>query len=194
MHKRRALRGDRAVMCAKNAFITRPRLDGQRRNDMLANLRRVVTEHRKDGLAAIRSNEVVQTEKVPGFDVAGAVVWTTEKVPADNVEDFEGERREEGLTLKGGSVARVTDMGPGFVSPMHRTHSIDYGVVLSGEIELELDSGEVTRIRAGDIVVQRGTNHIWRNPSATTWTRILFVMIEADPVEINGVVLSKCQL
>ena len=62
---------------------------------------------------------------------------------------------------------------------MHRTNSIDYGIVLSGEIELEVDDGAKTVIGAGGIIVQRGTNHLWRNPSDSTPCRIAFVLIEA---------------
>ena len=46
---------------------------------------------------------------------------------------------------------------------MHRTISLDYNVVIEGEIEVTLDSGEVRRLKAGDIIVQRGTMHSWRN-------------------------------
>ena len=46
---------------------------------------------------------------------------------------------------------------------MHRTVSLDYGVVLEGEVELVLDSGETRLMKRGDVSVQRGTNHAWRN-------------------------------
>jgi hypothetical protein len=68
----------------------------------------------------------------------------------------------------GGSVLRVIEFGPGFVSPTHRTESIDYIAMQPGELELELDGGSVIRLRPGAIVVQRGTNHLWRNPSQDT--------------------------
>jgi quercetin dioxygenase-like cupin family protein len=158
---------------------------------MSKTIRRVLTEHDKCGLAKIRSNSEITLENVPGYEVAGAVLWTTANVPANNVTDIEGDKRDAGLTLRGGSVLRVTAMGPGFISPMHRTHSIDYAVVLSGEVELELDNGEVVRLQAGDVVVQRGTNHLWRNPSKHEWNRVLFSMIEAEPVVVDGKVLAK---
>ena len=62
---------------------------------------------------------------------------------------------------------------------MHRTNSIDYGIVLSGEIELELDNGVRTQIGKGGMIVQRGTIHLWRNLSTTTVCRIAFMLIEA---------------
>ncbi len=59
---------------------------------------------------------------------------------------------------------------------MHRTETIDYGIVLEGEVTLILDIGE-TVVRAGDIVVQRGTNHGWANRSGRT-CRIAFILID----------------
>ncbi|KAL3462041.1 hypothetical protein BJX64DRAFT_288783 [Aspergillus heterothallicus] len=91
-----------------------------------------------------------------------------------------------GVTIPGGTVLRVVDMNPGSISPMHRTVSLDYGVVLEGEVELILDSGATRLLKRGDIAVQRGTNHAWRNPSTTTWARMLYVLQEANPVKVNG--------
>lgn len=61
---------------------------------------------------------------------------------------------------------------------MHATASIDYGIVLSGELWLELDHGAVKQVRAGDIVVQNGTRHAWRNRSAEPAT-VAFVLLGA---------------
>ncbi|MBK8286535.1 MAG: cupin domain-containing protein [Ahniella sp.] len=69
---------------------------------------------------------------------------------------------------------------------MHRTETIDYGIVLEGEITLILDIGE-TVVRQGDIVVQRGTNHGWANRSAKN-CRIAFILIDGkfeDGLELN---------
>lgn len=68
---------------------------------------------------------------------------------------------------------------------MHRTTSLDYGVVLEGEVELILDGGEKRVMKRGDICVQRGTNHAWRNCSETEWSRMLYVLTEALPVELE---------
>ena len=69
---------------------------------------------------------------------------------------------------------------------MHRTNSLDYGIVLSGSIELELDDGAVTLIEEGSIIIQRGTIHAWRNPSADTPVRVAFVLLDAIPVTVDG--------
>jgi mannose-6-phosphate isomerase-like protein (cupin superfamily) len=59
---------------------------------------------------------------------------------------------------------------------MHRTESIDYGVVISGEMTLVLDRGE-TLLREGDVVIQRGTNHAWANRSGKP-CRMLFILVD----------------
>lgn len=96
-----------------------------------------------------------------------------------------------GIMIPGGSVLRLVDMRPGATSPMHRTVSLDYGVVLEGEVELVLDSGETRIMRRGDVSIQRGTNHAWRNVSGTEWARMLYVLFEAEPVIIGGKVLGE---
>jgi quercetin dioxygenase-like cupin family protein len=152
-------------------------------------VRRIVTGHDVQGKAVFRSDDLLPVEPIPSGDAAFSLVWTTATVPADNNDETDGRLREAGLTLHNGSVIRIVDMLPGGTSPMHRSSSIDYGIVLSGEVELELDDGAVTLARAGDIIVQRGTIHLWRNPSATESCRIVFVLIEAAPAVIDGVPL-----
>jgi quercetin dioxygenase-like cupin family protein len=99
--------------------------------------------------------------------------------------ETDGRTRDARLTLSQGSVIRIVDMLPGGESPRHRTNSIDYGIVMSGEIELELDDGAKTTIRQGGVIVQRGTNHLWRNV-ADLPCRIAFVLIEAPAYLYDG--------
>lgn len=82
-------------------------------------------------------------------------------------------------------------MGPGITSPMHRTVSIDYGVVMIGEVELVLDSGDKQLLKPGDICIQRATIHAWRNPSTTDWARMLYVLAPCQPLKINGKELGE---
>jgi quercetin dioxygenase-like cupin family protein len=70
----------------------------------------------------------------------------------------------------------------------HRTDSIDYAVVLSGEIDMEL-TDSVVHLKAGDVLVQRGTIHNWVN-RGTQPCVIAFVLIDAKPVEADGKVLN----
>jgi quercetin dioxygenase-like cupin family protein len=159
--------------------------------DNTTDVRRVVTGHGTDGRAGIHIDDRITPSGIPRGDARFALVWTTATVPADNNDDTDGATRAAGLTLHGGSVIRVVDLAPSQVSPMHRSNSIDYGIVLSGALELELEGGDKTRLGPGDIVVQRGTNHLWRNPSATEWCRIVFVLIEASPARVDGADLEE---
>jgi len=153
---------------------------------MLSKFRRVVTGHTQEGTAIYVSDEAFETEIVPTGDAKMSLVWTTGELPADLNDDTDGRAREAGVTLDGGSVIRVVDMLPGATSPFHRSSSIDYGIVLSGEIELELDNKVSKTMGPGSIIVQRGTIHLWRNPSETEMCRIVFVLTEATPFQVDG--------
>ena len=149
-------------------------------------IRRVVTGHSDEGTAVFVSDNEYETIVIPSGDAAMTTIWTTATVPADLNDETDGRERDAGTTLKGGSVIRIVDMLPNASSPMHRTDSIDYGIVMSGKIELELDNQVFKIIEAGGIIIQRGTIHKWRNPSADEICRIVFVLTEAKPFEING--------
>ena len=149
-------------------------------------VRRVVTGHDKKGKAVFRDDRRLRTEDMPGGDAAFALIWTTATVPADTNDPTDGRDRDAGVTLHEGSVIRVVDMLPGGTSPMHRTSSVDYGIVMSGHVELELDGGAKTLLGPGDIIVQRGTIHLWRNTSDSEICRIVFILIEAKPYVQDG--------
>src|SRR5690606_32628942 len=91
-----------------------------------------------------------------------------------------------GLTVSNGTVLRYVDMPPGTLSPMHITTSLDYGVVLEGEVDLVLDSGEEQHMKRGDICIQRATMHAWRNRSKTEWARMLYILQPVQPVIQGG--------
>lgn len=82
----------------------------------------------------------------------------------------------------------MLDFGPNLESPMHRAMSIDYGIVLEGEFELTLDSGESRIMRKGDISVQRATAHKWKNITGggTQAGRMLYILLDCKPVVVNG--------
>ncbi|KAI6367770.1 hypothetical protein MCOR25_004846 [Pyricularia grisea] len=96
-----------------------------------------------------------------------------------------------GLVVNSGTVLRYVDMEPGHVSPMHRTLSLDYGIVIEGEVDLILDSGEERPMKRGDVCVQRATMHSWRNKSNTEWARMLFILQPVQPFEVAGKMLEE---
>lgn len=96
-----------------------------------------------------------------------------------------------GLVKVGGSILRYVDYPPAYQSPMHRTVSLDYGIVLDGEIDCVLDSGETKKMVKGDCAIQRGTMHAWRNRSSTHWARMVYILLDATPVVVNGKSLGE---
>ncbi|KAJ7685790.1 hypothetical protein DFH06DRAFT_1358506 [Mycena polygramma] len=83
----------------------------------------------------------------------------------------------------------ITDIPAGGSAPMHRTLSVDYAVVLSGEIVLALDGGEEKTVKAGEFMVQRGANHAWHNRTKTP-CRIAVVMVGTEKIVVGGKALE----
>ncbi len=152
-------------------------------------VRRVVTGHDAAGKAVVIADDLLDSIANPSGTSSFTLLWTADGMPVDNDDTADGRNRQVGLTLPGGSVIRIVDMLPGTTAPMHRTSSLDYGIVISGSIELILDDRATTLIEPGGIVVQRGTIHSWRNPSDTETARVAFVLIDAKPVTVDGVAL-----
>jgi quercetin dioxygenase-like cupin family protein len=159
---------------------------------MTLQIRRVVTGHSADGKATVQIDDISKNRppRDPNNTVnETTVIWTTEGFPDNNDSRTEdGGIREVGITQSGGTVFRVVSFGPGNPDMNHRTDSIDYAVVMSGEIDMELDDGESVHLKAGDVLVQRGTIHNWKN-RGTEPCLIAFILIAAKPVEAGGQVL-----
>ncbi len=123
--------------------------------------------------------------------------YTTSEFPVSLNKDADIAKHEErvkggmGIVNPRGTVLRYVDFAPGFESMMHRTRSLDYGIVLEGTIELILDSGEKQLLQRGDCCIQRGTNHAWRNPSETEWTRVVSILQDSQAVEVGDQKLKE---
>lgn len=166
----------------------------------LPKVNRFVTTHDPSTKKAIFSDAVPVQQKfnlLPGGDAAFGLGYITKGFPVDlnNDADIQVYKpyldNAPGLVVSGGTVLRYVDMKPGLISPMHRTVSLDYGVVLEGEVELILDSGETRLLKRGDVAIQRGSMHAWRNTSETTWARMLYVLQECKALEIEGQTLGE---
>ena len=155
---------------------------------MALQLRRIVTGHDVNGKAVVKIDEVCQNLSTGRPGRSACVVWTTKAFPVDNTGDADQGLRQVGTTLKNGTVFRVIEFSPGVAPRNHRTDSIDYAVVISGEIDMELDD-TVVHLKAGDVLVQRGTIHNWVN-RGTEPCVMAFILIDAKPVEVGGTVLS----
>ncbi|GAA5984496.1 hypothetical protein JCM10908_003374 [Rhodotorula pacifica] len=152
-------------------------------------IRRVVTTHDEEGIAKVWIDGEVPNLQPPGFDsgVSFGLAWVTDSSPADCQTTVDGRELPIGeLSSENGSVVRYVDFPPKLVSPMHRTISLDYGFVLTGEVELVLPDESRTVCKQGDIIVQRGTDHQWVNPSETEWARMVYVLLPSKPVIIKG--------
>jgi uncharacterized cupin superfamily protein len=84
-----------------------------------------------------------------------------------------------------GTTVRITEWGPGNARFTHRTETLDYVFIMSGEIDLELDSGEVIHLKAGDVLLDRGGLHTWVNKGSVP-SAMAVVMVDAKAVEVNG--------
>lgn len=145
--------------------------------------RRIVTGHLADGRSVVlQDGPVPHVRNLPGarFDE----VWSTATVPDALSLAPANEPTSDAPLIgppEGGTTIRIIDFAPtgegGERSPMHRTRSIDYGIVLEGEIILILSDSEVV-LRQGDVVIQRATDHAWQNRSAH-WARMAFILIGA---------------
>jgi quercetin dioxygenase-like cupin family protein len=155
---------------------------------MTLRIRRVVTGHDKNGRAMVAIDEPVKNVAQTRPGAEAAVIWTSEGFPVDNDGSADTSTRKLGTTLESGIVFRVVSFGPGVAPRNHRTDSIDYATVISGEIDMELD-GSTVHLKAGDVLVQRGTIHNWVN-TGTTPCVIAFVLVAAKPVTAGGKVLS----
>ena len=154
---------------------------------MSLQLRRIVTGHDANGRAVVKIDEISNKLSSNRPGATACVVWTSESFPVDNSGDTDEGLRKVGTTLKNGTVFRVIEFAPGVSPRVHRTDSIDYAVVISGEIDMELDDS-VVHLKAGDVLVQRGTIHNWLNRGSEPCV-MAFVLIDAKPVESGGKVL-----
>jgi quercetin dioxygenase-like cupin family protein len=155
---------------------------------MALKVRRVITGHDANGKAIVKIDEVCQNTISGRPGATSCVVWTTEGFPANNSSQADESGRTVGTTLAHGTVFRMIEFAPGVAPRNHRTDSIDYGVILSGEIDMDLD-GTVVRLKAGDVFVQRGTIHNWIN-RGTEPCVLAVVLVDAKPVEAGGKVLN----
>jgi mannose-6-phosphate isomerase-like protein (cupin superfamily) len=150
--------------------------------------RRVVTGHTPDGVSVVLTDGPVPVSKqIPEDGVAFHEIWNTAGAPVRITAAEQTEPTERELAVPPpprGTKIRINEFAPGFLneaglqSPVHRTASVDYGIVLEGEITLVLDDSEVT-LRAGDVVVQRGTDHAWANRGDAV-CKVAFILVDGE--------------
>ncbi len=144
-------------------------------------VRRIVTTHDQNGSAIIMHDGLAPQRmwREPRGNIS-TLIWGTDETPAEllSPEDF-GLRENDIEPQSDGSWVRVIDYPGKMTGRMHRTDSIDYAVCLCGEMEMELDDGRAVTFRAGDVMVQRATNHSWINKRDEP-ARIVFALLGSE--------------
>lgn len=161
-------------------------------------MRYVTTHNETTGKAIVHTSEPAQWQALDNDEMAFSVPFTTSQWPISMTNETDIKQHDQlmasgklGLVNPGGSVCRFVDFAPGSTPLMHRTVSLDYGIIIEGEVEMQLDSGEKKVLKRGDVAVQRGTMHAWRNVSDKEWARIVFVLLSSEKVEVGGKVLEE---
>lgn len=118
-------------------------------------LRRVVTTH-KGNESAILSD--IYLSPSDGFAAKAATIWMTNQYPAElMISDPSDDTRSKQMYSRG-SLIRVVDFLPKSIGHNHRTQSLDYAIILDGEMDMLLDDGSKTRVQAGDVIVQQAVS------------------------------------
>ena len=158
----------------------------------LRNPTRFITAHNAEGRAVVHSKTKYGWRGAEQDQTALSIIYSTSSFPvkAECDQDISAHEslldRGMGLVNPGGTVLRCVDFGPGYACPMHRTKSVDYGIVLEGEIEMLLDSGDRVTMKKGDVAVQRATQHQWINNSKD-WARMMFILQDCADFDVAGV-------
>lgn len=151
-------------------------------------IRRIVTGHDTNDAAKVVTDGVATNTKQAGNGAVSTLIWCTDETPANIARgtDFEdmGARLVGTQPPANGSRFAVIEFPPGEPTRMHRTESIDYVICISGKIDMDMDDSTVT-MEAGDVMVQRGTNHAWVNRYDSP-AKVAFVLIDARPLGIGA--------
>ncbi|KAF5517924.1 hypothetical protein CGCA056_v011334 [Colletotrichum aenigma] len=146
--------------------------------------RRIVTHH-KNEKSSILINEELQFED--GWGSQAVTIWKNHEYPAE----YQGEKPDAvPIIYTHGSLIRAVEFPPHSQGHNHRTASLDYGIVMEGELELLLEDGSRTNLRAGDIVVQQATMHQWNNVSDKP-ARIVFVLLPGQKKTKDGMDVTE---
>jgi quercetin dioxygenase-like cupin family protein len=156
-------------------------------------IRRVVTGHDGKNVAKAILDGPATNHKGGASGAQSTLIWITEGAPAEmpigeNVEDL-GARILGTPPPENGTRFCVITFPPGNPGRMHRTETIDYVIVMEGELDMDMDDSTV-KLKAGDVLVQRGTNHSWVNRGDKV-ARAAFVLVDAKPLGIGHPVLRE---
>ncbi|SMR62177.1 unnamed protein product [Zymoseptoria tritici ST99CH_1E4] len=166
--------------------------------------KRYITTHNSAGKSIYADSPAQVYNYNPGFG-GMARSYSVGSVPAVLTADADVEayrsddavtsyKRRDIVLPQPGSNLVVVDLEPGASSQMHQTVSIDYSICVIGEIDHELDGGEVVRLYPGDHVIQRGTMHRWTNASKDKPARFVACSLPCEPFDVGGKMLKEVHL
>ena len=158
------------------------------------NVKRHITTNTHEGLSIFTSK---LTPDPPSIQLPDGTkisfCYGNQKFPVDLTDEQDLQSYHDlienppGIVIPNGFAFRILDLPPGYDSATHRTISVNFNVVLQGQLELTLNSGEKRLLVPGDSAIQRGVDHSWRNVSETEWARMAAVVIPALPLQFGGV-------
>src|SRR5260370_20633425 len=159
---------------------------------MAFKVRRVVVANNASGISAVVADELVPG--VPRFGgITGVEVWSTDQMPVDNSAAADAAQRAgfvkhiipNYVGTGGGTTFRINEILPGNERFTHRTETVDYCIQLSGELDCELEGGEVVHLKPGDLFINRGGLHTWVNNGSVPSVGAA-VMVDTQPVGAGG--------
>ena len=144
-------------------------------------IRRIVTGHDADGKAVVWMDELATNHKMPDDKVTSTLLWVTHETPARFLVDEDHATHKVGTPppANGTRFAMIEFLPGNSLHGLHRTDTVDYVICISGEIDMELDDSCV-RMKAGDVMVQLGTNHAWVNRGDVP-AKVAFVLVDGTP-------------
>ncbi len=156
-------------------------------------IRRVVTGHDANNVAKVIMDGPATNQRQSRPGSFSTLLWSSDATPADisvgeNIEDL-GARLLGTPPPANGTRFTINEIPPGRPGRMHRTETLDYAIVLSGEVDMDMDDSTV-KLKAGDVVIQRGTYHSWVNRGHEP-VRIAFILIDAKPLGIGHPILRE---
>ncbi len=142
-------------------------------------IRRIVTAHDALGKAIVSTDGTIESS--PGKidrNISAADIWWTRFSPADLGGHDAREEPSPGMPTPAGTMLKVLELAPGTRPVMHKTETLDYVIVMEGEVDMLLDDGAEVHMKAGEVMIQRGTLHGWANRGDKP-CRIAFVLVDA---------------
>lgn len=158
--------------------------------------RRFVTGHTPSGSSTVIFDGSGTQSPVPSGKFY--LLWHDAQPTSNPIPTEDNAKLPVKIVREDGSLCRIVHMQPHGSTPLHRTISLDYAIVLEGNMEMELENvdggaNQFQPLKVGDVIVQRGTNHAWHN-RGETWARMAFIMISSNKAELNGKPLEEVGL